>query len=303
MPVTAAKPLGLIRKGINHVVFSPDGRLMATADVNMNVLVRHEGEVLLSRNFESHNDKIRPTERIRGLRFSPDSSRLYVAAGDTLAAIDIVEHAEAWSYTPPRSWGFLIISPASLAVSAEGDVAAAFDNGSLAVWNSAGELLSLWQDNDAPRTLEFLAGSRTLIGTDSFSFCVWDVETRSKVWKQRLGSRAFGMAACPVAPLAVTRSLSDATVWDLNERTAVAKVPVKPGLPLVAFHPTAPIFALGSKHGVELYDHSGNLGQQHEIESTNVLSIAFSPQDDSLVVGCSDEEVRRFDVVLTSADR
>jgi WD40 repeat protein len=279
------------RHGINRVAFSPTGRYVATSDVRMNVSVRQADETLFRRNYESENPKVRPMDRVRGLSFSNDGSLLYIAAGDTLRAVEWMSGRESWAYTPPRSFGFLIISPTSFATSVAGDVAAAFDNGSIAIWDSSGKLNAKWHDNDAPRSMFFTKDGRTLVGTDSFSLCAWNVDTQKKVVRKRLKDRAFGLAVSS-AGMVATRSLTTATVWDLEAETPVLTTPVGSGLPLVEFSPVERVLALGSEHAIELIDFVEGPIARFEISDAKVLSLAFSPEGTDLAVGCSDDRVK-----------
>lgn len=282
------------RFGMNHVTYSLSGALIATSDVRMNVAVHRGDEVEFSRNFESLSQKIRPTDRVRGLQFSPDDRTLYVAAGDSLRAINLANGRETWSYTPPRSFGFLIVSPIALSVSGTGDVAAAFDNGSIAVWDGFGGMRALWHDNDSPRSLFFMKDGSLLAGTDSFSLCAWDIVSRKKVFKRRLQDRVFGMAASAFSTVVATRALRTASLWNLESGEELMSISVGSGLPLVEFHPRKEIVALGTHDAIEMVDFDACPFARFSIDDARVISMAFSPEGNELAVGCSDERLRRF---------
>lgn len=284
------------RYGLNNIAYSDEG-LLATSDVRMNVRVQRGGEIVFARNFESRLDKVRPTDRVRGLAFSPDASRLYVAAGDTVYAVDAASGQTVWSYVPPRSFGFLVVSPANLAVSRVGDVAVSFDNGTLAVWSGEGEIRSMWQDNDAPRRLAY-ANEDRIVGTDSFSLTTWSVTTRQRGWRKTLAHRAFGFAVSPTGEYVVTRGLHDATIWEADSGERIADLAVGTGLPTLAFHPRRPILALGSRDGVEMVDFQGRSLRSFSVEGSSVVSLAISTDGGELAVGCGDDSLRRFPLDL-----
>jgi WD40 repeat protein len=286
------------RHGINHVVYAHEGGRLATSDVRMNVAVYEGEQRIFSQSYESISQKIRPTDRVRGLQFSPDDSTLYVAAGDTVHAVLVSTGEEVWSYTAPRSWGFLIVSPIALAVAPNGDVAAAFDNGSIAVWDQHGSIRALWHDNDSPRSLFFLKDGSLIAGTDSFSLCAWDVASRQKVFKRRLHDRVFGMAASAFATIVATRTLRTATLWDFDSGAELMSIPVGSGLPLVEFHPKKQLVAFGSRDAVEVVDFEGLPVARYTVDGVRVVSMAFSPDGKELTVGCSDDELRRFPLHL-----
>lgn len=294
LPSDPAERVLATRTGTNRVVYSPTGRLLATGDVRMNVVVRQGSEVVYEANFESLNEKIRATDRIRGLVFAEDESELWVAAGDSIRVIRLADGAEIMSYTPPRSFGFLIISPIALTIDPKGRVAAAFDDGSIAVWHSSREKEVLWKDNDSPRTLDFTREGRLLVGTDSFTLCAWETESRRKALRLTLPDRAYGAAVAPTGDHVVTRHLSHASLWRLEHSEPLGKFPVEAGLPLVAFHPLRPWVAFGSVRAVDLFDLAGQRVARFPVDGSNVVSFGFSPDGARLTVGCLDDSLREF---------
>jgi WD40 repeat protein len=276
--------------GINNVAYSPDGDLLATSDVQMNVVVRRNDHVVVERNLRSELDKVRPTERVRGLAFSSTGEMVFVAAADTVYAISCHTGDTVWSYQPPRSFGFLVISPVAL-TAMNGHVAASFDNGSVAVWDEAGNLRCLWQDNDAPRHFAFGWDGKQLVGTDSFSLCVWGAMTRAKEIRIPLPCRAFGFAAAPSGAIVAIRTLQEISVWDVEARRVLFSVPAEPGLPVLAFHPTRPWLAVAVRNSVMLLDDRGMVLERQEVSDANILAMAFHPNDPVLALGLASEEL------------
>lgn len=281
-------------RGLNNIVFSPTGGLIATSDVRMNVVVRREQEIVFSANYENINPKIRATDRIRDLAFHGDRY-LWIAAGETVRQIDLNNGAELLNYVAPRDWGFLVISPTSISIAPDGSVAVAFDNGGIAIWSEHGEPLQQWTDNDGPRKINFLDDGRRLFGTDSFSLCVWDVATREKVNRWPLEGRAFGLAVSPEHKWVAVRGLHEAVVWDLRTGTPFARFNVRPGLPLLQFHPHKPWLGLGAQNGIDVVDVS--LSERVEwlrLENASLISFAFSPEGNLLLAGTSEETLIGF---------
>lgn len=281
--------------GINHVVYSPDGRHIATSDVQMNVAVYRDGELVMERNLRSESDKVRPTERIRGLQFSADGRRVFVAAADTVFALETATGDTAWSYEPPRSFGFLIISPVALTAMG-GLVAASFDNGSVAVWDENGVLRCLWQDNDSPRQFVFGYEGTRLVGTDSFSLCIWSATSRAKELRIPLPNRAFGFAASPSGKFVALRTLQDIVLWDVEQRRVMATVPAEPGLPVLAFRPGAETFAVAARDSVILMGYDGRETARYRVEGGQILSMAFRNDGKELALGLSTEELRTIEL-------
>lgn len=281
-------------RGLNNIVFSPTGRLIAISDVRMNVWVRREQEIVFSANYENINPKIRATDRIRDLAFQGDRY-LWIAAGESVRKIDLNEGRELLNYVAPRDWGFLVISPTSIAIAPNGWVAVAFDNGGIAIWSEYGELVQQWTDNDGPRKTSFLDDGERLFGTDSFSLCIWEVATREKIHRWPLEGRAFGVAVCPEYKWVATRGLHEAVVWDLRTGTPFARFNVRPGLPLLQFHPTRPWLGLGAQNGIDVIDVS--LSERVEwlpLEGMSLISFAFSPEGDLVLAGTSEETLIGF---------
>jgi WD40 repeat protein len=281
--------------GINQIAFSPDGTRCATGDTGMRVRIERNGKTVVERDLRSTSEKARTTERVRGLGFSHDGKLLYVAAGERLRALSSDNGAEKWAYSPPRSFGFLVISPVGLATTGD-QVAACFDNGSMAVWSPEGRMRAIWHDNDSPRYLSFLGDGNRLVGCDSFSVCVWDPATRRRLMKLRLPDRVYGLSVSPTANIAATRTLYSVQLWDLDLATMLSQVPVGQGLPIVAFHPERQWLAVADKWAVNLVDFSGRFIDRYDCGPAAVLSLAFRPDGRTLAVGGSDGQVRTFEV-------
>jgi WD40 repeat protein len=288
MDTASLPPLLEHSKGLNHLAFGSDGARLAVADTALNVEVREGDRLVWARSLASTNYKVMGIQRIRGIAFAPDSSALYALASDILYALDAETGEELWRYQPPRALGFLVVSTSSLAVRADGLVAAAFDNGAIGVWTPEGILKGLWKDVDTQRHMAFLPDGR-LVGDDSFGLTVFDVSTRKRVRRTSLHDRAFGLATSATGRVAV-RTLHEA--WQMSpEGEIYSKTPVEPGLPLLAFHPTEPMLALGAAHAVHLVDSEGKKLHRIPVEDTTVVSMAFTP-DGRVIVGGADRSVR-----------
>ncbi len=281
------RPLTHQIPGINRLAYSPDGQKLATGDIQMNVAVYVGDTLVFERNLGSELEKVRPTERIRGLAFSGDGRTLFVAAADTIHAINSETGETVWAYEPPRSFGFLVISPVALSCQG-GLLAASFDNGSVAVWDEAGKLKCLWQDNDAPRFLAFGFEGTRLIGTDSFSLCAWGSTSRSKDVRIPLPNRAFGFAASPDGKRVAIRTLQQIVFWDLESKAVLGSAVAEPGLPVMAFDPTGEVLAVVSGHRVLQIDSSGAVRREDEMEGKEILSLAYRPDGRAIAVGLAD---------------
>jgi WD40 repeat protein len=288
-PIRKSGPLDKFEHGYNRVAISTDGRFVATSDVDMNVVVRDEGQAVFECNLGSENDKIRPTERVRGLAFSPDGNLLYAAAGSKVFAIQTSNWETVWEYEPPRSFGFLIISPIALDVSPTGDIAAAFDNGTFVVWDGSGVKKETVRDNDSPRWMRFVANGTHLVGSDGFCVCKWPLPQQKRKLKIAPHSRFFGMDADQTGQFAATRTLQHVVIWDLKEKERAASIPVGPGIPLVAFHPTEELVAYAERSRIALVDFKGKHYRDFDLEVSSALSIVFTRKGDEMLIGCTEK--------------
>ena len=264
------------------VAFSPNGQYSAVGYASIRIEI-FEGERQLSTiNLASGNDKIRPTERVRGIAFSEDGELLFVAASDRLFALNRAGEI-AWNYEPPRSFGFLIISPNAVSASG-GLVVAAFDNGSMATFNEAGKLLKLWKDNETPRKME-LTDSGMVLGSDSFSLCGWDAATGVRRFAYILSQRVFAFSSALNGKLVAVRTLREAMVVEPVRNEVVCRVPVDPSAPIVAMDPPGENMAVGVKGGLEIRDARNGAIVQEVVTPAPVTAVAFSRSGRRLLLG------------------
>ncbi len=292
LPLLAPRTINR-RAGINHLAYSPDGSLLALSDTHMCVEVRRGDETVFSVKLATYDQKVRPTERIRGLSFTHDGKLLLIAAGDKVSAIDVERGELRWDYRPPRSFGFLIVSPIALATSL-GHVAAAFDNGSFAIWSEDGVMRALWHENDCPRYMAFLPDGDRLVGCDSFSLGVWNVQTRKREYRIKLPDRVYSLTVSPGHNTVAARTLHEVLLYDGDEGKLVSRLPIGAGLPLAAFHPTESVLALGDKFGVNLVTYDGTFLERLNTSDASVLSLTFTPDGEKVVAGLSDRTVQSW---------
>ena len=291
MDAVALPPLLAASKGLNHLAFRFDGRRLAVADTALTLSVREGDRTLWSRSLGSNEPKVAIIGRIHGLAFSLDGSKVYALAPDGVTAFDAETGGPLWTYGPPRTLGFLVTSPMALALRGDGVVAASFDNGAIGAWTSDGRLMGLWRDVDVQRRLAFLPDGR-LLGDDSFGLSVFDVESRKRVHRSAFRDRSYGLAVAPYGTMAI-RTLHEA--WQMTPAGEIcARTPVGAGLPLLAYHPTEPLLAFSAAHEVAVANVTGEVVARHPVDSTTVVSLAYSPNG-RLFVGGADGELIRIE--------
>jgi WD40 repeat protein len=285
---------------VNHVVFSRESGLIATADTAMRARIWRNRELALDLDLRSISDKVRPTERIRGLVFSSNSDRLYVAAGEHVASFDLTKASDEpdWVFIAPRLFAFLIVSPTSIAISKNDMLSAAFDNGSISSWDSEGRKVATIRHNASPRYLAYLP-NETLIGTDSFSYSQWNPTERKPIWHRPSKERIYGMAASGDGKYVALRRLFVTTVFEVATGNQVAEYPQGRGLPLVSFGGQNNILALGSQHAINLYDPAANRTARLALDDAELISLTFNSDGSQVIAGCSDGQVRTWENTLS----
>jgi len=290
MQQTLERPkLTRLRDGINHVAYTRNGEQIAYSDVHMNLVL--PGGV--TRNLTSINDKVKSTERIRDLVISWDGKRLSAPAGDHVYEFDAETGEELWRYVPARAWGFLIISPLALAGSASGLLAASTDNGHLVVWDADRAVLHKLKINDVQWRMTFAGNSDELVGCESFALNRMDARTGKRTARFELPDKTYGMALSPDGSLVAVRTLSRVYLLDGFSGQVQFKRPVEAGLPLLAFHPTKLLLAIGENYHVLLVDLDGEPVDRIPVENAEVISVAYHPAGTELSIGCSDGRILR----------
>lgn len=270
--------------GVNHLATTAGGRVVAASDTGMGLRLYADGELRWAVSVGSTNQKVASTQRVRSISFSGTGDRLFVAAADTVLCLDALTGETMWSYVPKRSFGFLVISP--MCLDAQGTtVAAAFDNGGMAIWHEGGQLLRLWQDPFAPRHLA-IASDGSIVGSDSFSISVWSQEGR-RVASYRLPERIYGFSLSVATGEALVRSIHELFSLDLTTGETRNRIPVGAGLPLVETS-LGGRCAIATRHEVIL----DPMGTPKTISVPSdrgfIVSIKFLQHRSELLVGTSD---------------
>ncbi len=281
---------------VKSVVFSNSGRYLATGHTDVTVRLWIEDHLHLEIDPRSHDEKIRPTEMVRSIAFSPDESRIFIAASDTINAYSTADGELLWQYRPPRHFGFLIVSPQSIAVSRDGQMAASFNYGSMARLDLDGNVIFRRSENYAPTKLGFSPQGKAIVGADSFNLCVWNAEDGSFAHRWPVKNKIYALAVAPNEPLVVTRELHTLSLWDIDEFAELCELPSGRGLPTVAFSPRDRLIASGERHRVRLINLECKGVRDLDAGDASVLNITFTPDGNQLVAGCSDGRVRRWSI-------
>jgi WD40 repeat protein len=281
---------------VKLVTMSPDGRLLATADVDRQLKVWQDGKVVLDKSLRTWNDRFLALDRIRSMQFWLDSQRLYVASGETVKAYRVPDEEPIWEHGRLPTWAFLITCPQCIAISSKGEMAAVYDDGALEIHR--GNHRVVWTDNDVPKTFSYLRDGTRIAGTDGISICIWDAGTGAKLAKRKPRRKIFGLATSPVKDVIATRSLHELELWDSETGERQASIATSPGLPILAFHPNREMLVAGDARGFFYAGYDGTIYKRIDTQGFSPLSFAFSPTGDRLYVGCSDCAIRIWEVDL-----
>lgn len=281
---------------VNHVAFGGHGELMATADTELNLRLWRNREMIQQYDLRSISEKVRPTERIRGVLFTSDGQSMIVAAGEAVARINIAsgELVPEWTYVAPRLFAFLVISPTSISVSERDILAASFDNGSLVIWDARGERTALIKHNAVPRTLAFLP-DESIIGNDSFSVSVWRADQRKPIRQRPIKQRIYAMSTSSDGKYIALRHLFTTTIHDVATGEQIAEHKQGRGLPLLAFGPGTHVLAIGTQHVITLYNLDTGATARLSLDDAELISLTFAPDSARVFAGCSDGCVRSWD--------
>jgi WD40 repeat protein len=285
--------------GINHIAFSQDGSQMALSRTDMSLELFLEGTFTTRMSVGSDDEKVRPTERIRGLAFGPKGDRLIAASADWVLCIPLNPSAPQWSVQPARAFGFLVVSPLCISVSESGLVAASFDDGSIGTWTEDGICVFQRRESNAPRSIDISADDRELIGTDGFSVCSWDARTGKPRFQSHLDSRTYISAYWREGSIVAVRTLDSVIGLDAKSGRRLWTVPTLVGMPTMAFDQRRGRLAYSSERRVDVVDAEGQSQGSWELEGGAAISVAFHPRTGLIAVGKADGRLQWLDVAAT----
>jgi WD40 repeat protein len=282
------------RAGVRCVACSPDGLWTATADSSRRIVIWRGTEAHLSFDPLPFWQRFPSNRRIHSLAFSIDSSILFVALTDRLAAYDVDSGRRLWAVRGRRMLAFLPSSPTTLAAHPiTGQLVTVYEDGYLSFWTPEGRSQENWFDNDAPRQLSFTRDGSKIVGTDGFSICIWDAATHAKLAKHMPKDKIHGFAVSSLNDTVATRTLYRVTTWNLETGQELGNATVGQGLPIQAFSTISEELAVGENQRISVMDFEGNSLAEATLPETIALAMAYS-QDGRLFVACSDGVVRIY---------
>jgi WD40 repeat protein len=282
---------------VGSVVFSPDGKTLASASTDSTVLFWDEAA------HPASGPPLAQADRITALAFSPDSRMIASAAGDIYV---VPWQAATGQPNALANHGELVTS---LAFSPDGKtLASGMADNTIVLWDVAtGQTIGqpLKGHTDWVYSVAFSPDGRRLAsGSKDKTIILWNMATQQPIGKPLNGHTdwVYSVAFSPDGRTLASSSADNTIMqWDVATHNLI-------GHPLrahagyvfsVASSPDGKTLASGSEDGtIRLWDSSTNqaLGQPLSGNTGAVYSVAFSPDGKTLASGSHDGTVTFWDV-------
>jgi WD40 repeat protein len=277
------------RKGVNAVVFSPDGHRLATASADKTALVWDVG---LALGRVVHNGWL---ENVTGVAFSPDGRRLATASWDGTARVwDVASGQGLTKVTHGGSVYGVAFSPdGRWLATASAKTARVSDS------TSGQKLLRVthmgrWVSGTINGVAFSPDGHWLATASSDGTAPVWDVASGQALAQVTHGDEVCGVAFSPDGHwLATASSDGTARVWDVASGQALAQVTHGGGVYGVAFSPDGHWLATASSDSTaRVWDAASGQKLAQVTHGGGVRGVAFSPDGWRLATASDDGTAR-----------
>jgi WD40 repeat protein len=274
---------------MHSVAFSPDGRLLAIACLDLTACLREvaTGE---ERSRVTHDDLV------WAMAFSPDGRLLATASADNTARVWDAASGQERTRVTHGGWVF------GVAFSPDGRLlATASDDKSARVWEVAtGEECIGVRHDDRVRAVAFSPDGR-LLATASWDKTarVWEVATGQEHTRVTHDGGIDAMAFSPDGRLLATVSAGKtARVWDAASGQEHTRVTHDGGIDAMAFSPDGRLLATASDDKTaRVWDAASGQERARVTHDDQIHGVAFSPDGRLLATASDDKSVRVWALV------
>ena len=279
--------------GMTSIVFSPDGRLLATVESNSErISVTLRDPVTLKSIATLDNRRASNSSAILHAAFSRDGRIIAVSGSHAVRLWDVHTRtllATVSTGKTDRTAFDLKPDGRQLAIGEE--------DGRVRLWNVATRRTTEFlKGQDPARIVRFSPDGRVVATLSGDTVQLWDTSTHREISTQRVAGLLNDLAFSPDGTMVAAAGNSGVQVWDVYSGIELALLTghYGGGVSAVAFGPQGRLASGGYEGSVRLWDMGRSVLVAHPASA--VASIAYSRRGRSLITGSFDGSVRMWNI-------